>query len=60
MKAFEYKTIFLEGWNDDDIITLDDIGRDGWELINFIQPGRYHRHRIGTKSIMWIFKRQLD
>ena len=60
MKAFEYKTIFLEGWNDDDIITLDDIGRDGWELINIIQPGRYHQHRIGTKSIMCIFKRQLD
>ncbi len=37
MEKFEYAVVELKGIRDDDQLRLNDLGKEGWELVTIIQ-----------------------
>lgn len=57
MKKFEYKVeIGAERFLDENMLNM--YGEQGWELVSFIYPVKPWGSGIGTKTALYIFKRE--
>jgi len=59
MKKFEYKIIdgSINTVKKDDEFVLNELGKEGWELISFIE-GKAKNSGLGAKRLYYYFKRE--